>query len=365
MNFFKKSLVVGAIIIASFFGLATKVSANEVGFSIEPVLPKNQIDSQSGYFHLLMGAGDTQKIQVKLKNTKDEEVALNTWVSSAKTNVNGVVDYSDNKTEPDSSLLFDLAQLVKMEKEIVLPPKSEKTMDIEVSMPKERLEGLIAGGITFEEKKGTATQQVSSQTGIKNKFSYVVALLLQQDSEITQYPELSIGKVSPTQLNAKSAISAEIRNVSSIFLNDMSVKVKILDKQSEEIVYEHQKEAMQMAPNSTMDFPVFLKGQKLAAGNYVYEATVSGQGTSKESDKQEWLLTSEFSVEKSEAKKLNQSDTQLEDKARLSWWVWLLIGVNVLLVILLITFIVVKGNNKKTETVMPIKKKRRKKKVDK
>ncbi len=357
MNFLKRSLLIGIVIVASFLGLSLKVDANEVGFSAEPVLPKNQIDAQSGYFHLLMKQGDSQKIQVKLKNTKDEKVELSAWVSSAKTNVNGVVDYSDNKGEVDSSLQHDLSDLVKIEKDIVLPPKSEKTVDIEVKMPDSRMEGMIAGGLTFEEKKASATQQVSSQTGIKNKFSYVIALLIQQEEEILQDPELAIGKVAPSQLNAKSTISAEFRNVSSVFLNDMSVKVKISDKKSKKQVFEHSKDSMQMAPNTTMDFPVFLNGEKLKAGDYSYEAIITGKGSGEEAEKQEWKLTSDFTIEKDTAQKLNKTDTQLEDDKSIAWWVWLLIALNILVVLGIILYVVIKNNKKKNK-----KKKRRKKK---
>ena len=344
--------------VTSILGFSFSVSANEVGFSVEPVLPNNQIDAQSGYFHLLMKQGDSQKLQVKLKNTKDQEVELTSWVASAKTNVNGVVDYSDNKSEVDDSLQHDLSQLVEIEKDIVLPPNSEKIIDVTVRMPKARVEGIIAGGLTFEEKKASETENISSQTGIKNKFSYVIALLIQQEKEITIEPELSVGKVAPTQLNTKSAISAEIRNVSSVFLNNMSIAVKVTDKDSKEVIFEEDKTNLQMAPNTTMSLPLFLNGKKLEPGEYHYEAFISGTNGSDEADTKEWELSSDFSIEKEVAKELNKTDTQQEDDKPLSWWVWLLIISNILLVVVLITFLVLK--NKKSKEAQ--KKKKRKKK---
>lgn len=355
MNFLKKIILLGIIMVASVLGFSLSVSANEVGFSVEPVLPKNQIDAQSGYFHLLMKQGGSQKLQVKLKNTKDQEVELTAWVASAKTNVNGVVDYSDNESKVDNSLQHDLSQLVEIEKDIVLPPNSEKTIDVTVKMPEARIEGIIAGGLTFEEKKGSQTENISNQTGIKNKFSYVIALLIQQESEIIVEPELSIGKVAPSQLNTKSAISAEIRNVSSVFLNNMSIVVKVTNKASKKVVFEENKTNLQMAPNTTMNFPLFLDGKKLEPGEYHYEATISGTNGSDESDTKEWKLESDFMIEKDLAKKLNKTDTQQKDGNSLSWWVWLLIILNILLVVTLITFLVLKSKKAKN-------KKRRKKK---
>ncbi|MBO0419293.1 DUF916 and DUF3324 domain-containing protein [Vagococcus fluvialis] len=360
MNFFKKIILFGIIMVTSILGFSLSVSANEVGFSVEPVLPNNQIDAQSGYFHLLMKQGDSQKLQVKLKNTKDQEVELTAWVASAKTNVNGVVDYSDNKSEVDDSLQYDLSQLVEIEKDIVLPPNSEKIIDVIVKMPEARVEGIIAGGLTFEEKKASETENISSQTGIKNKFSYVIALLIQQEKEITIEPELSIGKVEPTQLNTKSAISAEIRNVSSVFLNNMSIAVKVTDKDSKEVIFEGDKTNLQMAPNTTMNFPLFLNGKKLEPGEYHYEAFINGTNGSDEADTKEWELSSDFTIEKEVAKELNKTDTQQKDEKTLSWWVWLLIISNILLVVALVTFLVLK--NKKSKKAQKKKKRKKKKK---
>jgi hypothetical protein len=285
-------------------------------------------------------------------------VELTAWVASSKTNVNGVVDYSDNKSEIDASLQHDLSQLVEIEKDIVLPPNSEKIIDVTVRMPEARVEGIIAGGLTFEEKKASETENISSQTGIKNKFSYVIALLIQQEKEITIEPELSLGKVEPTQLNTKSAISSEIRNVSSVFLNNMSIAIKVTDKDSKEVIFEGDKTNLQMAPNTTMNFPLFLNGKKLEPGEYHYEAFINGTNGSDEADTKEWELSSDFTIEKEVAKELNKTDTQQKDEKTLSWWVWLLIISNILLVVALITFLVLK--NKKSKKAQ--KKKKRKKK---
>lgn len=358
MKFLKKLILFGIITMISILGFSLNVSANEVGFSVEPILPSNQIDAQSGYFHLLMKQGDSQKLQVKLKNTKDQEVTLTAWVASAKTNVNGVVDYSDSKSKVDDSLQHDLAQLVETDKDIILPPNSEKTIDVTVKMPKNKIEGVIAGGLTFEEKKERQTESISDQTGVKNKFSYVIALLIQQEKEIIIEPELQIGKVMPTQLNTKNAISAEIRNVSSVFLNKMSIAIKVTDRASKKVVFEEDKSNLQMAPNSTMNFPLFLNGKKLEPGEYHYKAFISGVNGSDEADTKEWELESDFTIEKETAKELNKTDTQQNDETSLNWWVWLLIISNILLIIVLIILFVVKNRkSKKTQ-----KKKKRKKK---
>lgn len=360
MNFLRKLILLGFLVVTFFVG--NNVQANEVGFSVEPLFPKNQLDQKAGYFHLLMEPDTSQEIQVKLKNTIDKEVSLAAWVSSAKTNVNGVIDYSDSKNEIDASLEHDLSKLVEIKDNITLPPKSEKIIDITVKMPGGRFEGIIAGGITFEEKKEGQLEGVSSHTGIKNKFSYVIALLMQQQKEVYVQPELTIGKVAPTQFNSKSSISAEIRNVASVFLNDITVETTITDKKTKKVVFEDKKTNFQMAPNTTMDLPLFLNGEKLEHGEYHYKAFISGKNGSDEFDTMEWELESDFEVDRKIAKELNKTDTQQEDNKTLSWWVYLLIILNALLAVAVVTFLVVK--NKKSNKVQKKRKKKKLKKVD-
>jgi hypothetical protein len=138
----------------------------------------------------------------------------------------------------------------------------------------------------------------------------------------------------------------------------MSIAIKVTDKDSKEVIFEGDKTNLQMAPNTTMNFPLFLNGKKLEPGEYHYEAFINGTNGSDEADTKEWELSSDFTIEKEVAKELNKTDTQQKDEKTLSWWVWLLIISNILLVVALITFLVLK--NKKSKKAQ--KKKKRKKK---
>lgn len=106
------------LFIATIFTLGTvskEVHANEFNFSVNPVLPENQI-GESGYFNLQMSPGQSQTLTITLKNTTDKTVVVEEEIASATTNINGVVEYSPNKIKADSTLKYNLVDYASIPK---------------------------------------------------------------------------------------------------------------------------------------------------------------------------------------------------------------------------------------------------------
>lgn len=314
MKLVKKGLfLIALVVFVSLYG--SKVGfANQVGFSIEPVLPENQIDKNSGYFHLKLDQGTQQELTIILKNRTDKPVKLKTSVASATTNINGVVDYDATKNKLDKTAPVNLSKQVNVPQTITLEPQSQQNVPIIVTMPDKKIPGVIAGGITFEEDKEATSEQLTSQTAVKNKFSYVVALLMQQQDVLSVKPNLELSDITPTQLNTKTSISAAIRNTQSAYLNDMTVAVSIYKKGDKKPTYEFKKEKMQLAPNSIIEFPTFLNGNKLEPGDYEYVGKVTGRTNDLDEtrqEKMEWTLKKSFTIKPTVAKSLNDKDTTI------------------------------------------------------
>ena len=116
------------LFIATIFTLGTvskEVHANEFNFSVNPVLPENQI-GESGYFNLQMSPGQSQTLTITLKNTTDKTVVVEEEIASAITNINGVVEYSPNKIKADSTLKYNLVDYASIPKEVSLQPNSSQ-----------------------------------------------------------------------------------------------------------------------------------------------------------------------------------------------------------------------------------------------
>ena len=133
------------LFIATIFTLGTvskEVHANEFNFSVNPVLPENQI-GESGYFNLQMSPGQSQTLTITLKNTTDKTVVVEEEIASATTNINGVVEYSPNKIKTDSTLKYNLVDYASIPKEVSLKPNSSQQVKVSVTMPKENFNGVL------------------------------------------------------------------------------------------------------------------------------------------------------------------------------------------------------------------------------
>lgn len=326
---------------------------SEFQFSATPVPSDYQIDKEKSYFDLQLSPNQATEVQVKLKNDTEKEVKVGNSVNSAKTNSNGVVEYGDNKIKRDESLVFDLKDYVDYPDSITLKPMSEQTVPFKVKMPNEAFDGILAGGITFMEEKEKSTRIESKQgLAIENDYSYVVALLMRQNTTIVT-PNLILREVEPGQINARNAILAKLQNDQRTYINQVAISATITKKSNKETVYQVEKEKMQIAPNSSFSFPISLNKQALKSGDYRLSMSVYGNKSekgnfAKEKDSKtkyenHWTFKKDFRIDPQVADELNQKDVTLKQD---NTWIYLLIGLVVLLVIGWRIYILWKKSNK-------------------
>ncbi|EJP81806.1 DUF916 and DUF3324 domain-containing protein [Bacillus cereus] len=301
-----------------FSSFSNEVFASEFNFSVQTVLPENQVDSAKTYFDLRMNPSQTQVLEINLRNDTAKDVKINPEIYSATTNSNGVVEYGDNQKEKDSSLTYKMEDLVTTEKEITIPAKGSYSLKIQVKMPDEPFDGMIAGGITLQEANDTEKSK-DRGLSIENRYAYVVAILFHENDNAVS-PQLKLNNVFADQVNARNVIKANIQNIMPIYMNQMAVDAKITKKGSEEVLYHVNKKGMQMAPHSNFDFPVSLNGDKLMAGDYTLELTASSKGET-------WEWQKDFKIDSQSAKKLNKKDVSIKKD-----YTWIYVGLGFLFI---------------------------------
>lgn len=178
------------LLISSFIALMFSISAgisaeaSEFPFSVNPVLPENQIAGQKGYYDVLMQPGQEQELSVELANGTDKDVTVNVALSNAKTNDNGVVEYSANDIPVHSSLTHPFEDLVEYQEQVTIPAGAQQVYTFKVRMPNEEIPGVIAGGLSLQAAEDETAESTNEQgVAVKNKFAYAIAVLLNQ-SEI-------------------------------------------------------------------------------------------------------------------------------------------------------------------------------------
>lgn len=68
-----------------------------------------------------------------------------------------------------------MKNLAKTVGEITVPPQSAVTETLSLKAPEKELAGVVAGGITFQEKENVSNK---STVGVVNQFSQVKAILI-------------------------------------------------------------------------------------------------------------------------------------------------------------------------------------------
>ncbi|EJQ43627.1 hypothetical protein IEQ_04955 [Bacillus cereus BAG6X1-2] len=329
------------ILIVGLVWLTPFASAAEFNFGVHTVIPENQIDKQKSYFNLKMEPNQKQTLTIQLKNDTAEDVLIEPKIHSATTNLNGVVEYGPTKAKQDASLPYKLEELIKTDEEVTIPAKGSKDLHLQVTMPQKEFKGILAGGITLEEKKTSSKNKQETKEGlsIENKYAYVVGITLQEnDEEVKQ--ELKLHDVKAGQVNARNVIKATFQNPTPTYLNQFEIDAKITEKGKDKALYISEKKEMQMAPNSNFDYPISLNGEKLKPGTYTLHVKAK-------SNEESWVFTKHFTIKDTEAKKLNEKDVSIEEPNYVWWYI---AGVLFILLAGLLWFLLWKNKKQEKET---------------
>lgn len=349
------SIIVGFLFLAK----ATAVSAEEensagaTGFTYSISFPDNQIDKELGYYKLKMTPGQEQQLSIMLSNPSAEKVVIDVKLNGAKTNQNGVIEYGESAIKNDPSLKFNFIDLVEGPKSVELAPGETKSLELTVKMPETEYDGVIAGGIQLMRAGQEATTN-SGGSKIINQYAYVIGVLLQENEAVIQ-PDLSLNSVKAGQNNYRNAIFINYSNTKAAYLNDMTAEVQITEKGKETVLYERKQTAMRMAPNSFIDFPVSMNGERMISGDYEADILIT-------SGDKKWAWKQAFKITDEDANKFNERDVGLVQEKSLDWKLILLLVAAFLIGIFLLFLVVHFFRKKKHKKNITNKKARKQKK---
>ena len=296
----------------TFFTTSLAEANNAPKFSVSPIIPENQINDVSSYFNLRMEAGKEQNIEVELTNNRDSSIEIEIKAVTAKSNQNGVIDYSQLDEDLDPSLLISFSEISEVEQLIVLKANESKKVPITIKLPSVKFDGVILGGLNFSEKIKAGEEH----TQISNQFSYSLAVMISQtDEEVV--PILNLEGISASQSNYRNVINAEIQNSQAVIVTDMSIDAQVYRKNEKEPLFNRRVSNFQMAPNSRLPFYIHTGSAPLVAGDYRLEmqATVNGEN---------WEWEEEFTIDEKTAVALNKTAVDLDSKQ--NGLIYLLVG---------------------------------------
>ncbi|MDR0879256.1 MAG: DUF916 and DUF3324 domain-containing protein [Clostridioides sp.] len=325
--------------VVTLFTMSGVVSnAAEFNFSVNTNIPTNQVDKQKTYFDLKMDPGANQTVSMVLKNTTDKDIVVQTEINSAKTNTNGVVEYGQTNIKKDKSLIYDMRDYITTQPEVKIPKHGQYTLNIDIKMPQEKLDGVLAGGISLMQKDNEDKKDSNSGAMIRNKFAYVVGIVLREDLNQKIQPDLLLNSVKATQSNYRNVIASNLQNYTPAYVNSVVIDAKAYKKgdTSKKTVYASSDKGMQMAPNSNFDYLTRLNGGRIKAGKYTMHMIVT-------SSTGRWEFDKDFEITKTMAGELNKKDVDIKDHTRM----YMIIAVAVLILALIVFLIILLVKRKK------------------
>ncbi len=332
----KQWIRTGLVLLISLLGLlvTTQASANTVGFTVAPQLPKNQVDQSVPYFDLKLDPKQEQTVGVVVKNTSGHAITVHVSQVRATTNINGAVEYKPLEENKSINLPADFADLVTTKQPTLKLKKGEnRLVNFKIKMPAKQYPGVVVGGLTFLKK--TDQTQTKQEAAVKNQYSYTVATVLHGSHDLKKN-HLTLGTVKGSQQNGYNEITLALQNRTAAFLNKVQTNVKIYHRGGHKVLYQEKKQNGQMAPNSVYQLPLKVGNEALKPGKYTAKLTV-------DSKKQHWEFTKNFVITGKQAQKLNQNaviDHQV------NWWLWIGIGLLILLLLLLLAWYIYRKQRK-------------------
>lgn len=331
-------LVVALMSGGTVWAAESDVAENEAGFTMEALLPDNQLDDSS-FFKLKVTPKTEQDLTIRLTNLEDTEMTLTVSPNPAFTNQAGVIEYSDYKRAKDSSAQYTIPELFSEPQKVKLKAKEAKDITFKLTVPEQAFSGTILGGF-YALKETGETSDSEENLSIQNRYAMVMGISLQEDTETVISPELKLNAIKPGLDNGRTAVFANLQNIKPQAFGEMTVTAKVSPKGSTEVLHETKKEKQEMAPNSNYDFAIDWDDEAIEAGDYHLSLVA-------QSGKKEWKFEEDFTIVDQEAEKLNEQAVGLTKPDYT--WLYILIAILLMLILVILAFILGRRKRKQDE----------------
>lgn len=303
-----------------------------VPYSVQGVLPENQVNPNVSYFDIEMEQGQEQELEVIVYNSSDEDITVEVSNNSAVTNSNGLIVYDGlpEGEELHESMTHPFSEISSIESPTVdVAAGEQETVTVKVEAPGEEFDGVILGGLYFSLEPTEAEDEESVM--IQNRYSYALAVqITEEGNDNASEPNMEMLEVDPGIINYRTGLQTEFVNTSPMIVG-LEIEGSVYEAGEEEPLYTRTEEDFTVAPNSKFNFPVMYDNQRLEAGDYVFRASASnGEET--------WEFEEEFEVTEEIADEANEEAVELAEEEN-SILMYLVIGLGVLVAILIIVVV--------------------------
>lgn len=303
------------------FNQTTKVeAAGDKSYSIQSVLPDNQIDKNESYFDLKVEPNKEQTLKIIIFNTGSKSIKVTAEVNNAYTADSATIGYDKYNKSTYKSTFPELSSLVEGSRKQTVDLKAgeSKEVSFKVKSPDKEYKGIILGGVTTI---ANVSPTKSKNLNIQNQVRYVKGVVLRSKDDAVN-PDMHMTNAFPKAVSGSKGIAFTLDNTAPININDVKLKSKI--KHGSKVFNYHAKN-LQIAPNSKFNY--FVPISNLTAGTYKAKITLTGKDGFKKT------FTKTITVSKTDVKQVQKQAEPVKQNSH--QWIIIIVGIIILIIVAL------------------------------
>lgn len=317
--------------------VAAKSQAEPYAYTVKPILPDNQTDSQATFYNLQVQPQQKQTLKLLISNIGTKKIVVHVAVNDSYTSDNGIIGYDHAQVTPYRPQNPQLSSLIvgKRTGKVILNPKASDIYQFTYQAPAKPIKGLILGGVTTVATAGSSNAE---QLSIQNRIRYVNGIVLRSNHDPVT-PQVTMSKqVTGKVRTMQKGVGFKLFNSAPINIGSIQLQAHFTLPSGKHKTVKLNN--LQMAPSSTWN--AFIPMEKLAAGNYTLKLNFTARNHYSK------VFIRHFTISKAQRKHLIREQ---QPKRYNNVWVWIiLIGILALVFVgLYYLLIYLKGRNQKSK----------------
>lgn len=326
-----KKILLSLILLSSLLSVSSLVKADDTKkeqgqYSVSVVTSEHQTASIDNFFDIRWTPSTTEQFGIVITNKGTKDQTYDIQVNKARTNRNGIIDYSDQTKEAESSK-YKLTEMIKLPKEVTVKAGSSQTVAGSLEFPTVSFDGILMAGIHV-----VAQQDKDKSATVSNTVAYSLPFVVRGDRDKRPKAVLSLQKISIEKFSStQSSLDVSLSNEAQTLLKASEFKAEIKDKNGKIITTTSSK--IDLTPETQFVYPVKLP-EGIKAGNYKLDLTIIH-------DKDHWTFKKSFTVTGKQAKAIHK-----RAQVKSPWMLYGVLAASVFGASLLLLLIVVKKKSK-------------------
>ncbi|WKF72406.1 DUF916 domain-containing protein [Lactococcus lactis] len=329
------------LVISGSSALAESSQTSKETYSISALPSEHQTNGIESFFDIRWTPSYTEHFGILITNHSETVQTYQIQVNKARTNRNGIIDYSDTTPESKSSK-YQLTQMIQLAKEVTVPAGQSQKVEGSLNFPQGSFNGILMAGIHVSEKKSQ-----TNQSAVSNSVAYNLPFVVRGNNDVRPDAKLTLKKFSLEAFSStQSSLDVELFNEEATLLKESQFQAEIINKKSGKVMAK-QSSKLDLTPETDFVYPMKLP-KNLPAGDYQLTLKVSHS-------KDKWSFKRTFHITGAQAKSIQQR-AGVKDY---SWIIYLLLFLGII-TIFVILFLVRKTSKRNKSIEAPNRRSKRK-----